>query len=220
MVETGKAGVLFDIDGTLLDSTYHHTLAWLRAFRDHGYNEITSAQVHRAIGLGDDHLVPHLLGHEQAELADAHSKHYAALRDEVQALPRAAELITRCAAADLRVVLATSGKANDLDWMLPRIGSQEGIMGWATSEDVEKSKPAPDILQCAAKQHGLGAGNAVTVGDSVWDGKAARAANIRFVALLSGGVAEAELREAGAVEVYQGPADLLAHFDESLLATL
>ncbi len=80
------SGVLFDIDGTLLDSTYHHALAWARAFRRHEYSEVTVAQVHRAIGLGDDQLVPHLIGHSNDAVADAHSDEYAALQDEVQAI--------------------------------------------------------------------------------------------------------------------------------------
>lgn len=214
------SGVLFDIDGTLLDSTYHHTLAWARAFRRHEYAEVTVAQVHRAIGLGDDQLVPHLIGHSDDAVADAHSDEYAALQDEVQALPGSAQLLLRCHQAGLRVVLATSGKAKDLDWMLPRIGGAENIAGCVSSEDVDETKPAPDLLQTAAANYRLTAENAVTIGDSVWDGKAAAAAGIRFIAVLSGGVSEGELREVGAVEVYSDPADLLARFDSSLIADL
>ncbi len=212
------SGVLFDIDGTLLDSSYHHTLAWVRAFRQHGFTEVTAAQVHRAIGLGDDQLVPHLLGHDDSTIADAHSTEYSALQDEVLALPRAAQLLQRCRDSGLAAVLATSGKAKDLDWMLPRIGGAEHIAGCVTSEDVDQTKPAPDLLQTAAANYGLTAANAVTVGDSVWDGKAAAAAGISFVGVLSGGVSEAELRQAGAVAVYRDTADLLDHFDESVLA--
>jgi len=118
------------------------------------------------------------------------------------------------------VVLATSGKAKDLDWMLPRIGGAEHVAGCVTSEDVKETKPAPDLLQTAAESYQLTAANAVTVGDSVWDGKAAERAGIRFVGVLSGGVSEAELREAGAVEVYRDAAELLAHFEGSVLARL
>ena len=214
------SGVLFDIDGTLLDSSYHHALAWIRAFRQRGHPQVTVAQVNRAIGLGDDQLVPHLIGHSDSAIADAHSEEYAALREEVQALPGAAQLLQRCDAAGLSVVLATSGKAKDLDWMLPRIGGAEHVAGSVTAEDVEATKPAPDLLQTAAESYQLSADNAVTVGDSVWDGKAAGRAGIRFVGVLSGGVSEAELREAGAVEVYRDAAELLGHFDESALARL
>jgi len=214
------SGVLFDIDGTLLDSSYHHALAWTRALRQHGHPLVTVAQVHRVIGLGDDQLVPHLIGHSDSAIADGHSEEYAAMREEVQALPGVAQLLQRCDAAGLQVVLATSGKAKDLDWMLPRIGGAEHVAGCVTSEDVKETKPAPDLLQTAAESYQLTAANAVTVGDSVWDGKAAERAGIRFVGVLSGGVSEAELREAGAVEVYRDAAELLAHFEGSVLARL
>jgi len=93
------SGVLFDIDGTLLDSSYHHALAWTRALRQHGHPLVTVAQVHRVIGLGDDQLVPHLIGHSDSAIADAHSEEYAAMREEVQALPGVAQLLQRCDAA-------------------------------------------------------------------------------------------------------------------------
>ncbi len=220
MTHPDQAGVLFDIDGTLLDSTYHHALAWLRAFRAHGHHEVSAAEVHRAIGLGDDQLVPHVLGHDDEALADAHSEEYRELREEVQTLPQTEQLLARCAEAGLRVVLASSGKKADLDWMLPRIGGADHLAGCVTSEDVDATKPAPDLLQTAADRYGLNPNNAVTVGDSVWDGKAAKEAGIRFVGVLSGGASEAELTDAGAVEVYRDVADLLEHFDSSLLATL
>lgn len=219
MTETA-AGVLFDIDGTLLDSTYHHAIAWLRAFRGHGHRQVSAAAVHRAIGLGDDQLVPHLIGRDDDALAQAHSEEYAALREEIQALPQAAALLARCAHAGLRVVLASSGKAADLDWMLPRIGGAEHLAGCVTSEDVDASKPAPDLLQTAVAKHHLCGARVLTVGDSVWDGKAADRAGIRFVGVLSGGVSEAELIDAGAIEVYRDVAEVLQRFDGSSLARL
>jgi HAD superfamily hydrolase (TIGR01509 family) len=208
-------GVLLDIDGTLLDSTYLHALAWLRAFRDRGH-DVTSAEVHRAIGLGDEHLVPHLLGHDDPGCADGHSEHFAALREEVRALPGAAELVRRLA-QDRRVVLATSGKAADLDWMLDTIGARETIAGSTTADDVGDTKPAPDVLTTALEAHDLDAAATVTIGDSVWDGQAAARAGVTFVGLLCGGVSAAELRAAGAVATYDDPAALLAAYDHSPL---
>ncbi|WP_127782801.1 HAD family hydrolase [Rhodococcus sp. X156] len=220
MADADRAGVLLDIDGTLLDSTYHHGLAWLRAFQRNGHPEVTAAQAHRAIGLGDDQLVPHLIGSSDSALAEAHSTEYEKLKGEVRALPGAADLLARCAQANLRVALATSGKAKDLDWMLPRIGGAEHVEATITSEDVEDTKPEPDLLQTAVDTLGLAAERAVTIGDSVWDGEAAARAGVRFIGVLSGGFAESELREAGAVEVYRDAADLVEHFDQSLLSSL
>lgn len=222
----GQPGVLLDIDGTLLDATYHHGLAWLRAFRRLGH-DTTAAQAHRAVGLGSDQLVPHLLGQEPgdvdadvaAALSDAHTEEYAELTAQVVALPGAAELVQRCARAGRRVVLVTSGKADDLDWQLPRIGPgvRELLHGSTTSDDVGATKPAPDLLATALAAHGLDPDRTVSVGDGVWDGQAAQRAGVRFVGLLSGGISEAELRESGAVEVYRDPAALVAAFDGSSL---
>lgn len=209
-------GVLLDIDGTLLDTVFLHTLAWVRAFRDRGH-DVASAEVQRAIGLGDEFLVPHLLGHDDPAVADGHGEHFAALREEVRALPGAADLVRACHGAGLRVVLATSGKSADLEWMLPVIGAEDLVHGSTTSEDVEASKPAPDVLLTAVQAHGLDPERSVTVGDSVWDGQSSRDAGITFVGLLSGGVSETELRRAGAVAVYSDAADLVTHLAGSPL---
>ncbi|GAB2919729.1 HAD family hydrolase [Rhodococcus aerolatus] len=212
---TATPGVLLDIDGTLLDSSYLHGVAWLRAFRDHGY-DVTSARVHRAIGLGDDHLVPHVVDRDDPAVADAHGERFAELQPEVRALPGAAELVRRCA-QDRRVVLATSGKAKDLDWMLDTIGARDAIAGSTTADDVADTKPAPDVLTAALTAHDLDPAATVTIGDSVWDGQAAQAAGVTFVGLLCGGFSAAELRRAGAVATYEDPADLLARYDTSPL---
>ncbi len=222
----GAPGVLLDIDGTLLDSTYHHGLAWLRAFRSLGC-PTTAAQTHRAVGLGSDLLIPHLLGCEPDDvdtdlataLSDAHDEHYTQLIDEVRALPGARDLIAACTQHGRRVVLATSGKAADLDWMLPRIGAdvRDLIHGSTTSDDVTVSKPAPDLLTTAMADHRLDPDNTIAAGDSTWDGQAARRAGVPFVGLLSGGFSEAELRAAGAIEVHQDPGALTAALDASVL---
>lgn len=221
-----RPGLLLDVDGTLLDSTYHHALAWLRAFRELGC-PTTAAQTHRAIGLGDDQLVPHLLGLDPDDvpdglldsLADAHSHHYAPLRDEVVALPGAAELVIACADRGVRAVLATSGKAADLDWMVPRIGDgvTDALFGHTTSEDVSTSKPAPYLIQVALDAHGLDAAHSVVVGDSTWDAEAAGRAGVVFVGVLTGGFSADELRAAGAIEVHQDLAALLDAADSVVL---
>lgn len=220
MSEPTKPGVLFDVDGTLLDTNYLHVLAWWQAFRDAGHEDVTMAAIHRAIGIASEKLVEHLLGEEDQKAVDAHSERYEALRDMVVALPGAAGLVAACADAGLTAVLATSGKRDDLDWMLPAVGAGEAVAGATTSADVDASKPAPDLLSVAMEQHGLDTSHAVVVGDTVWDAESAARAGLPCIAFTCGGISEQELREAGAVEVYVDPADLLAKLDGSVLARL
>ncbi len=126
-------------------------------------------------------------------------------------MPGAQELVTTCSNQGVRVVLATSGKAADLDWMVPRMGDgvAAALFGHTTSEDVSTSKPAPDLIQAALDAHGLDPARSVVVGDSTWDAEAAGRAGVTFVGALSGGVSADELTSAGAIEVHQDPAALL-----------
>jgi phosphoglycolate phosphatase-like HAD superfamily hydrolase len=117
-------------------------------------------------------------------------------------------------------VVATSGKEKDLEWMLPAIGAEDSIAGATTSSEVQDGKPSPELLSAALEQHRLDPERSVAVGDTVWDVAAAARAGVRCVAVTCGGISEAELREAGAVEVYADPADLLERFDDSLLGRL
>jgi len=212
-VATNRAGVLFDVDGTLLDTNYLHVLAWWQAFRDTGH-EVAMWRLHRAIGIGSEELVQRLLGRPDEDTVQAHAERYAALRDQVTAFPRAAELLSACADRGLAVVLATSGGKDDLEWMLPAIGAADGVVaGVTTSGDVEAAKPHPDLLEVAVRDHRLDPERTVSVGDTVWDVEAAASAGLPCVALLSGGIGAAEL--AGAAAVYDDPAALLAELDSS-----
>lgn len=215
-----RPGVLFDVDGTLLDTNYLHTVAWWRAFDDAGYRGIPMASIHRSIGIASEGLVERLVGHSDEKAVEAHSARYEDLRDHVTAFPGTAELVQHCAKQGLVPVLATSGKKKDLEWMLPAIGAEDDFDGVTTSSDVEQGKPAPDLIGVAVKDHRLDPERSAVVGDTVWDVKAAARAGVRCIAVTTGGVSEAELREAGAVEVYAGVADLLERFDESLLGRL
>jgi len=215
-----RPGVLFDVDGTLLDTNYLHTLAWWQAFRDHGHDDVDMATCHRLIGVASEEFVARVLGEDAPDLqdvADSHSTRYDALQDQVTAFPRAADLLQACADLGLAVVLATSGKPDDLEWMLPTIGVDDILSGTTTSEDVEAAKPAPDLLATAARDHGLDPARTVAVGDTVWDVYSARDAGFPCVAVTCGGISRADLEAAGAVAVYDDPADLLEHLTESPL---
>jgi phosphoglycolate phosphatase-like HAD superfamily hydrolase len=215
-VATNRAGVLFDVDGTLLDTNYLHVLAWWQAFRDTGH-EVAMWRLHRAIGIGSEELVQRLLGRPDEDTVQAHSERYAALRDQVTAFPKAAELLAGCAELGLTVVLATSGTREDMDWMLPAIGAADGVVaGVTTSDEVDAAKPHPDLLEVALRDHRLDPAHSAAVGDTVWDVDAARSARLPCVALRCGGIGGAEL--SGAVAVYDDPAALLDRLGTSPLA--
>ena len=214
------AGVLFDVDGTLLDTNYLHVLAWWQAFQDTGHDDVTMAAIHRAIGIASEGLVKHLVGQSEDAAVEAHSRRYEALRDQVVAFPRTDELVKTCADHGLTVVLATSGKEADLEWMLPAIGAEDYVGGATTSSDVDEAKPAPDLLSTAMRQHGLAPDRTVVVGDTVWDVESARRAGLPCIALTCGGISRAELLQAGAAEVFDDPAHLADEFSRSLLGRI
>ncbi|MEJ5945971.1 HAD family hydrolase [Pseudokineococcus basanitobsidens] len=231
--DADRLGVLLDVDGTLLDTNYLHVVAWARALRDAGAPPVPMAVLHRGIGLGGSELVRRVLGDGLGRpgsdavdddlvttLTQGHSDHYAALRDEVSAFPRAADLIAELSGRGLAVVLATSGDAGDLDWMLPAIGAREELQGVLTSADVDAAKPAPDIFGRAAEANDLQPSRCVAVGDTVWDVESAGSAAIPCIGLTCGGSSRDELLQAGAAAVYATPADLLEHLDDSPLASL
>ncbi len=216
-----RPGVIFDVDGTLLDTNYLHVLSWWQAMNDAGHQDVAMSDIHRAIGIASEGLTEHLLGSEDEKAIEAHSERYEALRDHVTAFPRAADLVKACGHRGLTPVLATSGKQEDLEWMLPAIGTDDGdFAGTTTSSDVGEGKPAPDLLTTAMQEHALDPTRTAAVGDTVWDVKAAKKAGIPCVVVRCGGISEAELREAGADEVYDDPADLLEHLEVSLLSRL
>ena len=202
---------ILDIDGTLVDTNYHHAVAWYRAFRHHGL-VLPIWRIHRSIGMGGDQLVPALAGDEwEAEHGDdvraAEKERYSELIEEVNPLPRARELIQRLRDEGHAVVLASSAKEEEVDHYLDLLDARELADAWTMSDDVEVTKPAPDLVKAALDK--VNGSTGVMLGDSTFDCEAAARADVPTVAVLTGGFSREELKEAGAVVVYESPAELL-----------
>jgi HAD superfamily hydrolase (TIGR01549 family) len=216
-----KPTIILDVDGTLVDTNYQHAIAWHRAFRDHGYR-VAVWEIHRHIGMGGDQLVEALIGEEGEtksgdDLRDAHSEAYSKLIDEVEAMEGASELLADLDDAGATVVLASSAQKDELERYVELLGAGKLIAGATSSADAERTKPHPELVETALDKYGSG-GPALMIGDSTWDVKAAKAAGVPTLALLTGGFAEAELREAGAVEVKESLAKLREEGVDAVLA--
>lgn len=210
--------VVLDMDGTLVDTVYHHVTAWIRAFDGIGA-EVPVWRIHRAIGMGSDRLVPEVAGDEVEkahgdDVRDAHDEQFEAMIDQVHPLPGARDLLAELRRRDVKVVLATSGLPEQTDRLLAVVEGEDKIDRATTSEDAEETKPSPDLIEVAVEA--VRGTHAVVVGDAVWDVKAAKEAGCVAVGLLTGGFGEGELRDAGADRVYATPGDLLADLDAVL----
>jgi HAD superfamily hydrolase (TIGR01509 family) len=219
-----RTGVLFDVDGTLIDTTYLHTVAWWEALRQHDA-DVPMAEIHRAIGMGSDHLLDHLLGDDRDrsdddQMSTAHDILYGAWWERLRPLPGAADLLRAVAKRGLAVVLASSAKEAELKRLRQVLDADDAIAAATSSSDAEQSKPAPDILQAALDQSDVDQRRAVFVGDSVWDVQAAARLDIPCIGLTCGGTSAAELSEAGAIATYEDPAALLAALDDSAIGEL
>lgn len=196
---------ILDVDGTLVDTNYQHAIAWHRALRAHGH-QVQVWQVHRHIGMGGDQIVGALIGEEAARadgdaIRAAEGDAYAELIGEVEPMDGARELISELKEDGTTVILASSAKQEEVDHYLDLLGARELVEGWTTSSDVERTKPEPDLVHAALGK--AGGGPALMVGDSTWDVMAARAAGIPTLAVLTGGFSADELRQAGAVDVFE-----------------
>lgn len=220
----GRAGVLFDVDGTLVDTTYLHAVCWGEALRQAGH-DVPMATVHRAIGMGSGEILAHLVGEERDKSGDqslttGHLTLYKQFWGRLRPLPGARELLRDCADRGLHVVLASSAATEELEALRSALDADDAVTAATSSSDAGSGKPSPDVLQAALDEGGVSAERVVFVGDAVWDGVAAQRAGVRFVGLTCGGTSEAELRAAGAVEVWRDPAHLLACLGVSVLGSL
>ncbi|TFV62768.1 UNVERIFIED_ORG: HAD family hydrolase [Bacillus sp. AZ43] len=214
---------VLDVDGTLVDTNYQHALAWYRALRSLG-ETFPVWRIHRLIGMGGDQLVAALGGDDvEARIGDAARERWVEevdpMMDETALLPGARELIVALKDRGHRVVLASSGKPHHVDRALDLLDARDLADAWTTSDDVEATKPAPDLLQVALKKLGEPMdAPSVVVGDSVYDVEAAKNAGMPAIVVRSGGFGDDELREAGAIGIHDTPADLVAALDGTDLA--
>jgi HAD superfamily hydrolase (TIGR01549 family) len=214
---------ILDIDGTLVDTNYHHAVAWFRALQRF---EITVPiwLIHRHLGMGGDQLVTAVCG-EETEAAsgdairEAEGEEYAKLIGEVRTVRRARELIVALIEAGHRVVLASSAKADEVEHYVDLLDARELVTAWTTSADVEHTKPAPDLVHAALDRSGAPDElPVIMVGDTPWDIEAAQAAGVSTLAVVTGGFSAQELREAGAWAVFESVAELEERLDETPLA--
>lgn len=204
--------VIIDLDGTLVDSVYQHVSAWRSAFLEVGL-DIPGWVLHRAVGMGGDRFVAHVAGQaaEQGvgdEVRALHDRHFEELLPQVTALEGADELLDAVRELGLTLLLASSGTEEMTDRLLDLVERRDLLHAHVSGDEVELSKPSPDLLDAAMDR--AGTRNALVIGDTVWDIEASRARALPCVALLTGGISEDTLRGAGAVDVHPGPAELAA----------
>jgi HAD superfamily hydrolase (TIGR01509 family) len=209
---------ILDLDGTLVDTNYHHAIAWFRAFLR---NDVVVPiwRVHRHVGMGGDQLVAAVAGDEVEERAgddirEAESELYRELIDEVRTMQGSRELIEDLRKQGNAVVLASSAKDWEVEHYIELLDAQKLVDAWTTSADVEQTKPEPDLIKAALDKVDAD-GEALLIGDTVWDVEAAKRAGVETLAVLTGGYSEQELRDAGARDVFTSVEELR----QSLLQT-
>lgn len=212
---------ILDIDGTLVDTNYHHVIAWARALQRFDI-DVALWRVHRLIGMGGDQVVTSLCGQEVEdehgdEIRSAESEEYMRLIGEVRPLEGARDLIIALKDRGHSVVLASSAKEDEVDVYLDLLEVRALVDAWTTSADVESTKPAPDLVQAALKKSGHEPNAAVMIGDTPWDIEAAGKAGLETIAVITGGFSEQELTKAGAAAVVESVGELLERLDDTRL---
>ncbi|MGZ6792712.1 MAG: HAD family hydrolase [Mycobacteriales bacterium] len=214
MADRDVPGVLLDVDGTLVDTTYLHAVAWAEALAQQGV-VVPTARVHALVGKQASALVEELGGTDLDTAKAAHAALYGQWSGHLRPLPGARALLEALSGRGHRLVLASSAAQDELAALEQALDAQQWLHGATSADDVDAGKPEPDVLHRGLEL--LGVPCAGLVGDAVWDGEAAARAGVPFVGLRCGGTSEQALRGAGAAEVWDDPADLLAHLDRSLL---
>lgn len=210
---------ILDVDGTLVDTNYHHAIAWYRAFRRQSI-VLPVWRIHRHMGMGGDQVVAALAGDGVEErlgddIRDAEKELYFELIEEVEPFEGARGLIELLKSRGHTVVLASSAKSEEIDHYLDLLDARDLADGWTTSADVEATKPHPDLVVAAVEK--AGGGEAVMVGDTPWDCESARRAGVETIAVRTGGFSQQELSDAGAIAVYESIAELSERLDETPL---
>ena len=212
--------ILFDLDGTLVDSVLLHALAWQEAFARHGHH-ISLDVLRRTIGKGGDRVVADLIGETgagEAIVKESGRIFHAKYLWEVRPFARVQDLVSRLKEDGWKIGIASSCKSDELEVYMRLAGISHLVEHACCGEDVQHAKPAPDIFQSALRKSGARASDSFAIGDTPFDAQAARGAQLRTIGLLSGGFPEGVLRTAGCVEVYRDPADLLARYETSPLS--
>jgi HAD superfamily hydrolase (TIGR01509 family) len=216
------AVAILDIDGTLVDTNYHHAVAWFRAFRQHGI-VLPIWRIHRHIGMGGDQLIGALTDdrfeeREGDSIRAAEKVLYMELIGEVEPMQASRELLEELKRRGHTVVLASSAKADEVEHYVDLLAARNIADAWTTSADVEETKPQPDLVNSALTKAEADAKDAVMVGDTTWDIRAAEAAKVPTIAVRTGGFGVDELEEAGAAAVFESVAELLERLDDTKLA--
>lgn len=219
MTQPAPRALILDLDGTLVDTVYFHVIAWWESFADAGY-EVSCFDIHRAIGLGSGELVQTLLGKADDRVVEGHSERWAPLRECCQPYHRVPELLRVSASHGLQLVYCTSGDEDDTKDFRVKVGGDDVVAAVVKSSDVEQGKPAPDIVRAALGAVGAAPADAVMLGDTVYDVRAAGAAGVACIGLMTGGIGRGELLDAGAVAVYGNPFQLLDGLAESPVGRL
>lgn len=211
---------IFDVDGTLMDTNYHHALAWSRAFLRFDLS-FPVWRLHRAIGMGGDRFVAHVAGpgveeRHGDELRAAWTEEFNRFVPEVRAFEGTRAVLEHVRRRGFRLVLASSGEKSQVEAFLELIDGAELAEAWTTADDAESSKPAPDILEAAMAR--VPGSSGVMVGDSIWDCEAANRLGFPTIGLLTGGYARCELEDAGADSVFASLAELRIGLDDTPLA--
>ena len=218
-----QPAVLFDIDGTLVDSNYLHIHAWCRAFSDVGL-DVESWRIHRCIGMDGTRLVKFLTGDAeedvQQQAKDLHLQYFQESASLLNRLPGARELLERIHALGLQIVLATSASEDELALLRKVLHSDDIVSAMTSSKDVDVAKPEPGIIQVALDRAGVDADHAVYLGDAVWDIVACKNAGVSSIGVLSGGVSREELGNAGAEQVFDNARELCERIDDTAIAAL